>query len=262
MSAEAKPFIPETLSSPKQGFVEKLTSQWNQRRLICLDLNPNLSYSYRKIIDKAGNVGAYSLKFSLSMLGLSSNGISVEDIISYCRKTNPRAPIILDANFSDPESAQQNAELAFDKLGVDAATVGPYQGQEALRPFLKNPDKGIVVSLKTMSLGYGEYHHLPVGESQDPLYLTAARRIAAQNEGRCAFWVDATMPRDITDIRTVIGKDTPLIVSPENANGSAVDIIRNILTPSLRDTAKTPNSRYSRPYNTGLMFKSNDINFF
>lgn len=76
-------------------------------------------------------------------------------------------PIILDAKFGDIESSARGyARFAFDVLGVDAVTVNPYLGADALAPFLEYAEHAIFLLAHTSNPSAGDF--------QDALVTTAA----------------------------------------------------------------------------------------
>jgi len=89
-------------------------------------------------------------------------------------------------------------------LDVDAATVSPYLGGDALAPFLDRSDRALFVLCKTSNPGSGELQDLPVqvdGETL-PLYLAVARRVVAWNRGgNCGLVVGATYARELAAVR-------------------------------------------------------------
>ena len=144
--------------------------------------------------------------------------------ISYSQKNFPHIPIILDAKRADIGSTNTGYVLsAFDQLGVDAITVHPYLGKEALAPFLERKDKGIIVLAKTSNLGSGEFQDLLVGEDQEPLYQVVARNVAQNwnSNGNCGLVVGATYPAELRRVREIVG-DIPLLIPGIGAQGGDV----------------------------------------
>ena len=69
-----------------------------------------------------------------------------------CATNNFEIPIILDAKRADIGNTNNGYVEAFfgsQGLDVDAVTVHPYLGGEALKPFLELPDKGVIVLVRT-----------------------------------------------------------------------------------------------------------------
>jgi orotidine-5'-phosphate decarboxylase len=112
---------------------------------------------------------------------------------------------------------------AFDLLDVDAITVHPYLGKEALLPFLARREKGILVLAKTSNPGSGEFQNLPVGKSHEPLYQVVARSVAQSwnSNGNCGLVVGATYSSELKLVRETVG-DMPLLIPGIGAQGGDV----------------------------------------
>ena len=92
----------------------------------------------------------------------------------YLREKYPEVPIILDAKRADIGSTNEGyVSFAFDWLGVDAITLHPYLGKEALKPFLDRKDKGCIILCRTSNPGAGEYQDLIT--DGEPLYQRVAK---------------------------------------------------------------------------------------
>ena len=115
-----------------------------------------------------------------------------------------RIPIILDAKRGDIAStASAYAHSAFDLLHVDAITLSPYLGYDAIEPFLADREKGVFVLCRTSNPGAGEVQDLPVSRLDGaPLYLVVAqlaqRWNAANNVG---LVVGANQPEALARVR-------------------------------------------------------------
>jgi orotidine-5'-phosphate decarboxylase len=144
--------------------------------------------------------------------------------VSYIRETYPHIPVILDAKRADIDSTNIGyVQSAFDYLGVDAITVHPYLGREALTPFLARKEKGIIVLVKTSNPGAAEFQDLPVGPEQEPLYMVVARHVAQvwNNNGNCAIVVGATYPDELRRARAIVG-DMPILIPGIGVQGGEV----------------------------------------
>ncbi len=149
----------------------------------------------------------------------------------YIRQTYPEIPIILDFKRGDIENTNEGyAQFAFDYLHVDAVTLQPYLGKEALDPFLKQKNKGIMILCKTSNRGSGEFQDLVVSspDNSDPkqtdlptdtqdspmkLYQYVARQVASSwnKHKNCSLVVGATFPEELAEVRAVVGDMTILV---------------------------------------------------
>jgi len=145
--------------------------------------------------------------------------------VEYIRETYPHIPVILDAKRADIGSTNLGyVQMAFDIIGVDAITIHPYLGKEALAPFLARKEKGMIVLVKTSNPGAGEFQDLPVGDAQEPLYQVVARHVANawNTHGNCAIVVGATYPAELEKVRAIVG-DMPILIPGIGAQGGEVE---------------------------------------
>ncbi|MBW3537902.1 orotidine-5'-phosphate decarboxylase [Candidatus Parcubacteria bacterium] len=149
-------------------------------------------------------------------------------LIRHIRREAPGVPIIVDAKRADiGKTNVGTAELIFDIYEADALTVNPYFGEEALRPFLSRPHKGVVVLCRTSNPGAGEFQNMLVRPSFEqlsalglldsewesiPLYQWVAMQVRQwQTEGSCAVVVGATAPEELYETRLILPWATILI---------------------------------------------------
>jgi orotidine-5'-phosphate decarboxylase len=223
-------------------FLEKLTARWQQEHFVCVGLDVNYEqlppaikehqtieeaiFTFnRAIIDATANlVCAYKPNSAFYEAHGESGIRALTRTISYCQTNFPHIPIILDAKRADIGNTNTGYVLsAFDHLGVDAITVHPYLGKEALAPFLERKDKGIIVLAKTSNPGSGEFQDLLVGLDQEPLYQVIARNVAQywNSNGNCGLVVGATYPEELRCVRKLVG-DMPLLIPGIGAQGGDV----------------------------------------
>lgn len=149
--------------------------------------------------------------------------LQLEFTVNYLRKTCPEIPIILDAKRGDIGSTNEGyVKFAFDFLQVDAITVHPYLGKEALKPFLERKDKGIFILCRTSNPGAGELQDLEFNGK--PLYQYLAERIVQEwnYNGNCALVVGATYPTELEIVRRVVD-DIPILIPGIGTQGGDVE---------------------------------------
>jgi orotidine-5'-phosphate decarboxylase len=132
-------------------------------------------------------------------------------------------PVILDVKRADiGESNDRYDKFAFEYLGVDAITLHPYLGHEALEPFLKRKDKGCYILCRTSNKGAGEFQDLEI--KGKPLYQVVAKRVATawdQNEN-CGLVVGATYPEELRTVRK-IAPNLELLIPGVGAQGGDLE---------------------------------------
>lgn len=159
----------------------------------------------------------------------------LRETIQHINKVSPDVPVILDAKRADIGNTNAGyVKMAFDYLKVDAITVSPYLGGEALKPFLDQGDKGIIVLCRTSNPGAGEFQDLHT-LTRDPrdkpegltasdwlqilcndsmrLYERGALNIAMNwnKNGNCAVVVGATYPEELREVRRIVD-DMPILI--------------------------------------------------
>jgi len=119
-------------------------------------------------------------------------------------------PVILDVKRGDISStAKAYAAAYFDQLGVDAVTISPYMGYDAVKPFLDYPGKGVFLLCKTSNPGASDLQDVIIqnvkGES-----VSAPSRLFEHVASLAQTWnkkdnlglvVGATQPDSLADVR-------------------------------------------------------------
>ncbi len=128
-------------------------------------------------------------------------------------------PVLLDAKRADVGvSARQYADVL---EWVDAVTVNPYLGRDALSPFLSRTDAGVFVLCRTSNAGGADLQDLELA-SGEPLYERVAALADAWNEhGSVGLVVGATAPAELERVREVI--DVPFLVPGVGAQGGDLE---------------------------------------
>ncbi len=223
-------------------FVSKLEHCWQQGNFVCVGLDSDyeqlpvavkqsgsveeaLFVFNREIIDATYDlVCAYKPNAAFYEAQGEAGLRALMRTMYYIRETYPTIPVILDAKRADIGSTNAGyVSAAFDMLGVDAITVHPYLGKEALAPFLARKGKGIVILVKTSNPGSGEFQDMLVGEAREPLYQVVARHVAQswnENEN-CAVVVGATYPAELQRVRAIVG-DMPILIPGIGVQGGEI----------------------------------------
>ncbi len=228
--------------TPMSPFVALLEQHWQRDNFVCVGLDSDynslppavkakgsieeaLFVFNREIIDATHDlVCAYKPNSAFYEAQGDAGLRALTRTVRYIKETYPSIPVTLDAKRADIGSTNLGyVTAAFDRIGVDAITVHPYLGKEALAPFLARKEKGIIVLAKTSNPGAGEFQDLPVGEAQEPLYLVVARQVATNwnTNGNCALVVGATYPAELQRVRAVVG-DMPILIPGIGAQGGEV----------------------------------------
>lgn len=143
--------------------------------------------------------------------------------VQYLRENHPEIAIILDAKRADIGNTNQGYVGAFfDQLGVDAVTLHPYLGQQALQPFLDRVDKGLIILCKTSNPNSGEFQDLETTAGKKLWQIIATQVAEKWNiNNNCLLVVGATYPEEIKEVRKLVGEMT-LLVPGIGAQGGEV----------------------------------------
>jgi uridine monophosphate synthetase len=126
-----------------------------------------------------------------------------------------RIPVILDAKRGDIAStAEAYASSAFKTLGVDAITLSPYLGQDAIEPFIVNREKGAFILCRTSNPGSAAIQELPLAIeaptiTREPLRLyehIAGLASSWNTRGNVGLVVGATQPEALARVRAMAPK--------------------------------------------------------
>jgi orotidine-5'-phosphate decarboxylase len=178
----------------------------------------------RRIVEAAAGLACAYKPNAAFYEALGEEGFfALSETVAAIRRSAPNAAVILDAKRADIGSTNAGyAAAAFDRLGVDAVTVHPYLGGEALAPFLERTDKLVFVLARTSNPGAGEFQDLVADGA--PLYRHVARAVAREwnGAGNCGLVVGATYPEEMRAIREDVPATMPILIPGVGAQGGDV----------------------------------------
>lgn len=123
-------------------------------------------------------------------------------------------PVILDAKIGDIGHTQAAwGRGAFDVWEVDAITVNPYVGREAVMPLVENrPDKAVYILARTSNRNADALQGTLAGEGGlAKTVMRAATGWQDQASGHCGFVVGATVGEELAAARMLAPKANFLI---------------------------------------------------
>ncbi|PSP56519.1 orotidine-5'-phosphate decarboxylase [Halobacteriales archaeon QH_7_66_36] len=123
-------------------------------------------------------------------------------------------PVLLDAKRGDIGNTARRYATVLDD--VDATTVNPYLGEDALRPFLDR-EGGVFVLARTSNPGARDFQNLEVGNGKR-LYEYVAQRATEWDEGNVGLVVGGTAPEELEAVRD-LAPDLPFLVPGVGAQG-------------------------------------------
>ncbi len=158
----------------------------------------------RAIIDATADlVCAYKPNLGFYLQWGAAGVIALERTIAYIPDD---IPIILDAKIGDIGHTQAAwGRGLFDEWDVDAVTVNPYVGAEAVRPLLAGrPGKAVYVLARTSNPGAQRFQgDLTAGAGLAAEVLRSAGQWAEAGDGHCGFVVGATYPAELAAARAL-----------------------------------------------------------
>lgn len=193
-------------------FVDRLrTAQEKRDSWLCIGLDPTpefmpksvtLSDFGRAIIDATTEL-ACAYKFNLAFyLAYGPDGLrALQDTVAHVPND---IPTILDAKFGDISyTAEHYARASFEQIGVDAVTVSPYVGMDAVTPLLAYRDKMVFVLARSTNTTGNDFQYWPSERAPLYRYVTAqVNTLARQYPDQLGIVVGATQAPDLINIRS------------------------------------------------------------
>ena len=218
-------------------FRATLSQRWaTANTLLCVGLDPDatrlpvhlrerddaLFEFCRQIVDATADL-VCAFKPQIAYFAACRAEDQLEALIAHIHTRHPGVPVILDAKRGDIGStSEQYAREAFERYNADAVTLQPYQGMDAIAPYLAYPGRGAFVLCRTSNSGGDALQMLPVSPTER-LYEHVARLAAEQwnRSGQLGLVVGATYPAELARVRALVG-DMPLLVPGIGAQGGDV----------------------------------------
>jgi len=220
------------------SFVDTLTRRWaDANSLLCVGLDPEPAKfpphlaGPRAILDfctaivDATHDLVCAFKPQIAYFAANRAEDQLEALIAHIHARCPDVPVILDAKRGDMgATSEQYAREVFERYRADAVTLQPYQGREAIAPYLAYDGKGAFILCRTSNTSGDELQSLRLSDNGEPLFLRVARLVADDWNagGQCGLVVGATYPKELADVRRVVG-DLPLLVPGIGAQGGDLE---------------------------------------
>ena len=222
------------------GFFDKLERAAQRNgSLLCVGLDPDpaqmpvsdVAAFNRAIIEAtAGLVCAYKPNLAFYE-ALGERGLAA--LRETLAAIPPDIPVIADGKRNDiGNTARAYARALFDELGVDAATVNPYLGGDAVEPFLEREEKAAFILCRTSNPGARDLQDLlvtaPGGGEARPLFEMVAEMARRWNSrGNVGLVVGATYPEELKRVRRLCPEMTFLVPGVGAQGGDVAAVVRN-----------------------------------
>lgn len=195
--------------------VEKIIKKNNS--LLSIGLDPNLEKFPKHILKKKNPIFEFNKKiidathdlvcvYKPNIAFYEAHGIDglkqLKQTFEYLQSNHPEIPIILDAKRADIENtARMYAKSVFEYWDADGVTVFPHLGLDSLMPFLNYENKLTILLLKTSNPDSSMFQNLLVNGK--PYYLEMAKKIRTWNYPNIGFFVGATYPQELKELRSL-----------------------------------------------------------
>lgn len=236
-AAEARP---AGAGEERVPFLRRLRERWQAGTLLCVGLDPELERLPDNV--RRASVEETLVAFNAAIVEATADLVcafkpnaafyeahgpdgvrALARTVALIHERAPGVPVLLDAKRGDMANTSRHyARAVFDAMDADAVTVQPYQGAEALMPFIERQDRGVFVLCRTSNPGAVELQDLLV--DGEPLYLRLARRVAEawNDRGNCGLVVGATWPGELRTIRAA-APELPILVPGIGAQGGDLE---------------------------------------
>ncbi|MBI3633957.1 MAG: orotidine-5'-phosphate decarboxylase [Candidatus Vogelbacteria bacterium] len=224
-----------------RNFIQLIKSRWKEGKFVCVGLDSDYEKIPEHLKKKGWSIGKTIFEFNKRIIDATHDLVcaykpnsafyeaygeegmgALKKTCDYILKSAPTVAIILDAKRGDiGRTNEMYARFAFDWLRADAITVSPYLGEKSLSNFLDRKDKGIIILCKTSNEGSDEF--------QKDLYKKVAKNVAEgwNRNGNCLLVAGATYPKELKEIRKIVG-DLPLLIPGIGKQGGDLEaVIKN-----------------------------------
>ncbi len=211
-----------------------LDAQRSQRSWLCVGLDPDpaqipgipgltTAAFCRAIVEATHDlVCAYKPNLAFFLAGGSAGVRALEEVLT---AIPPHIPVVLDAKLGDIGSTQRMyGRAVFETFGVDALTVSPYVGDDAVRPLLEAyPGCGLYVLARTSNPGSDRFQAAGSKPWLAERVVEAARGWAEANpQSTVGLVVGATYPAELAAIRAA-APGLPFLIPGVGAQGGSLE---------------------------------------
>lgn len=227
------------MNTKSPSFTQQLQAAWaSQGSMLCVGFDPDPKRIPASLADKPERIFEFckaiadatadlvcAFKPQIAYFASQGAEAQLEKLIAHLKTHYPHIPVILDAKRGDIGSTAEHYALeAFERYGADAVTVNPYMGFDSIEPYLRYPEKGVIVLCRTSNPGGSDLQFLQNASSGEPLYIEVAKLAASKwnTSGQIGLVVGATFPEEIAKVRNLVG-DMPLLIPGIGAQGGDIE---------------------------------------
>jgi len=212
------------------------TIQQRNNSLLCIGLDPDIAKLPPHLLNHSDPVGEFccriiqatsdlvcAYKLNLAFFeALGQQGWSTLHRVLSC--IPPEIITIGDAKRGDiGNTATMYAQSLLDDFKFASTTVNAYMGEDSVRPFINNPEKGAFILAVTSNQGAKDFQYLKA--KGKPLYEhVIAKGKKWNNHKNIGFVVGATRPGQLKRVRQ-LAPGMPLLIPGVGAQGGDVKLV-------------------------------------
>lgn len=153
--------------------------------------------------------------------------IALEKTIEYIRLRYPDQFIILDAKRGDiGNTSEMYAMSAFEHLKASAVTVAPYMGEDSVKPFLKYPNKWVILLALTSNKGSADFQLIEDKNGERLFEKVLKKSQEWATEEQLMYVVGATQGEMFADIRKYAPNHFLLVPGVGAQGGSLAEVVK------------------------------------
>lgn len=222
------------MKKPVIGFLQKVTDRLDGvSSHLCVGLDPHMPlipsefhsahgedqtiFNFNKmIVDATKDLAvAYKINISLYLNPLNRGLNALKQTNEYVREVAPEIPIFADFKIS--EMGWGNDALnsfLFDLLKFDCIMVTPWFGYDALKEFIVDRSKGVVVYVHDSNPSASDLQDLSLANGKK-LYEAVAEMVNQKwnKNGNILVEAGATYPHQLRKVREIVGNDMPIVTA-------------------------------------------------
>ena len=153
--------------------------------------------------------------------------IALEKTVAYIRRNYPDQFIIADAKRGDIDNtSEMYARAIFEVDGFNAITVAPYMGEDSVKPFLKYPNKWVILLALTSNKGSQDFQLMEDAHGERLYEKVLKKSQEWASDEQMMYVVGATQGKIFEDIRKIVPKHFLLVPGVGAQGGSLEEVAR------------------------------------
>ena len=153
--------------------------------------------------------------------------IALQKTVEYIRLRYPDQFIILDAKRGDiGNTSEMYAVSAFEHIKASAVTVAPYMGEDSVKPFLKYPNKWVILLALTSNKGSADFQSIEDKNGERLFEKVLKKSQEWATEDQLMYVVGATQGEMFADIRKYAPNHFLLVPGVGAQGGSLAEVVK------------------------------------